>query len=313
MPNELVTVFGASGRQGMAQVVKLKEAGYRVRAVARNPKPYTKKAFEGCQVVAADYDDEDSVTEAMRGTDFVFFNLPAFAGAGHKLDIVKNVCKIAAWTGVQRIVINPSAYMPEPDKPVGQMGYDGSLLMEKAVQASGARYTIIAPVLFMDNLLTDWAKPFIVKDGIYTYPQEPTLEANWICLDDVGMIMIEAMKRKDLENQRVVVGGPETLRPTDVAQILSETLGRPIKYQMMPIRAFAEILYGLFREVSDVPQEAYVEALTDFYKFNNYSPVKPFKVDMQKVHNVFPMKLTTMREWAKKQDWSLQADRPSGG
>lgn len=311
MAGERVTVFGASGRQGMAQVAALKTAGYRVRAVARDPKPYTRATFEGAEVVAADYRDPASLDAACAGADFVFLTMPAFAGAMGGMNNATNVGLAAKRAGVKRLIFNTSAYVP--DKPIGNPNYDAGLERENTLVATGVPYTIFRPVLFMDNLLTNWAKPFIVKDGLYVYPHKPELEANWICLDDVARFMITAIDRPDLEGQRIVLGGPETLKPADVAEALSAALGRKITYQMLPIRAFGEVMWNLFHEVSTMSHEAYVERLTTFYTFNNDSPVRPFKVDMQKLHNLIPLPLTTLKDWAKRQDWTLRADGPSGG
>jgi hypothetical protein len=40
-----------------------------------------------------------------------------------------------------------------------------------------------------------------------------------------------------------------------------------------------------------------------FYSFNNYSPLKPFEVDVEKLNRLIPLKVSTLREWAAEQDW----------
>lgn len=311
MAEGVVTVFGASGRQGLAQIVRLKEAGLKVRAIARDPRPYTRPFFEGCEVMAADYRDPASLDRACAGADYVFLTMPAFAGAMGGMNNAVAVGEAAKKAGVKRLVMNTSAFVPE--KPVGNPNYDAQLERANRLEATGVPYTLFAPVLFMDNLLTHWAKPYIVKDGVYVYPHKPDLEANWISLDDVARFMIASLDRPDLLRQRIVLGGPETLKPADVAAALSAGLGKPIRYQMLPVRAFGEIMWNIFHDVSDMSHEAYVERLTAFYTFNNDAPLKPFKVDMQKLHNLIPMKLQTMKEWSAKQDWTIRADGPSGG
>ena len=41
----LVAVFGASGRQGLAQIRQLKKAGHSVRAIARRADPFYGEDF----------------------------------------------------------------------------------------------------------------------------------------------------------------------------------------------------------------------------------------------------------------------------
>lgn len=57
MSDRTVTVFGASGRQGQAQVRTLLEAGIHARAVSRDPEIFTTPELRGAEVVAADYAD----------------------------------------------------------------------------------------------------------------------------------------------------------------------------------------------------------------------------------------------------------------
>jgi hypothetical protein len=52
--------------------------------------------------------------------------------------------------------------------------------------------------------------------------------------------------------------------------------------------------------------------MTNFYKFNNESEHKPFKVDMESVLKSIPVKLTTFSEWIKKQDWNEEIKTTAG-
>jgi len=61
------------------------------------------------------------------------------------------------------------------------------------------------------------------------------MKANWICLDDVARFMIAALIRDDLIGERIVIGGPQALRPREVASVLSDALGKTISFEyIMP-------------------------------------------------------------------------------
>mgnify|MGYP001827162588 FL=1 len=64
MQNKTVTVFGASGRQGLAQIRQLRAQGFWVRAVTRSPERFYTDEFEGVAVVRADYNDLNSLVTA---------------------------------------------------------------------------------------------------------------------------------------------------------------------------------------------------------------------------------------------------------
>jgi uncharacterized protein YbjT (DUF2867 family) len=307
-----VTVFGVSGRQGLAQVRQLVKAGRHVRAISRRADPFYGEMFPNTEVVAADLDDAASLTRAVEGAEAVFFTRPLIQPSD-PLARIRRVGRAAKEAGVKRLVFNPSLWVP--DAPIGQPTYDYAIAMENAFAESGVPLTVFRAVLFMDNLLTNWARPFIVNEGRYVYPHRAGLAANWICLDDVARFMIAALDRPDLEGARVVIGGPERLFPEDVARILSDTLGRPVRYDPCTPEEFSANLVKAFGD--DFPpsmREATLKGIAQFYRFNNEASFNPFAVDMEPVLKRIPLKLETMREWAKRQNWTdTGAPRPPAG
>jgi uncharacterized protein YbjT (DUF2867 family) len=311
MENKTVTVFGASGRQGLAQIRQLLAQGFWVRAVTRSPERFYTHEFEGVSVVRADYNDLNSLIKACNNADAVFFTHPMFEDAIHVNDHIARVGEAAKKAGVKRLIYNTSSWVP--DTPCGEPNYDSNLIRENIFAAAGVPLTVIRPVLFMDNLLTNWVKPGLINVGLYKYPHEPTMKANWICLDDVAKFMIAALSRDDLIGERIVIGGPEALRPDEIASILSEALGKTITFEYVTPRQYAELMYDLFSDVSPLDRESYATALDDFYIYNNKTNGRSFLVDMQPVLERIPIKLTSLAQWAKTQDWVLRDNGPSGG
>jgi uncharacterized protein YbjT (DUF2867 family) len=311
MKNKTVTVFGASGRQGLAQVRQLLAQGFWVRAVTRSPERFYTHGFEGVSAVRADYNDLSSLTKACENADGVFFTHPMFEDAIHVNDHIARVCEAAKKAGVKRLIYNTSSWVP--DTPCGEPNYDGNLVRENIFAAAGVPLTVIRPVLFMDNLLANWVKPGLVNDGLYKYPHEPTMKANWICLDDVAKFMIAALNRDDLIGERIVIGGPEALRPDEIASTLSEALGKTITFEYITPQHYGELMYDLFSDVSPLDRESYAAALSDFYSYIDRTKARSFQVDMKPVLERIPMELTSLADWAKEQDWVLRDNGPSGG
>ncbi|MCX2978626.1 SDR family oxidoreductase [Candidatus Marimicrobium litorale] len=311
MPEDIITVFGASGRQGLAQVRQLVACGYRVRAVTRSPDTYSSANLTGVTAVFADYNDTSSLVRACAGSRGVFFTHPMFEDALHVNSHIARVATAAKEADVERLVYNTSSWVP--DTPCGEPNYDGNLVREDIFAVSGTPFTIIRPVLFMDNLLTNWVKPGLIHEGLYRYPHKATMCANWICLDDVAKFMIAALNRDDLAGERIVVGGPQALSPLDIAEALSQAIGKPIRYQYITPRKYGELMYDLFKHVSSLSREDYASALDAFYIYNNEQDGLPFQVDMAPVLRRIPVKLTPFSDWAKQQDWTLRKAGPSGG
>ena len=306
-----VTVFAASGRQGLAQVRQLIKAGRKVRAVSRRTDPFLGENFPNTEVVSADLDDAASLARAVEGAEAVFFTRPLIQ-TSDPIARITRLGQAAKKAGVKRLVFNTSLYVPE--KPIGQFTYDIAVRMEDAFAQTGVPLTVFRPVLFMDNLLTNWARPFIVHEGRYVYPHRESLAANWISLDDVAKFMIASLEKPDLEGARLVIGGPENLFPEDVAKILSAAVGRPVRYDPCTPEAFSNRLVKAFGdEFPDALREPTKAHIAEFYHFNNDPKFNPFAVDMTPVLARMPVKMEAMRDWAMRQDWSDSARRPPAG
>ena len=213
----LVAVFGASGRQGLAQVRQLKAADHDVRAISRSADPFYGETFENVEVRPADIYDEDSVFAAMEGADAAFYTHPLRARVD-RVHAVTTIGRAGKRANLKRVVWNTSGWIP--DKAGDPFSYGENTKGINALWRTGVPATVFGSVLFMDNLLTNWAFPFIVSEGRYVYPHHPDLECSWISLDDVAKFMIAAIDRPDLEGAWMNIGGPEILKPKTVAKHL---------------------------------------------------------------------------------------------
>jgi uncharacterized protein YbjT (DUF2867 family) len=300
-----ITVFAASGRQGIAQVRQLTAAGFAVRAISRSPDPFYGESFPNTEIMAADLDDPAQISKAIAGVDGVFLNCPLMSSRNN-LARIENVGTLAREAKIPRVILHVPLWLPE--EPVGEPGYDNGRQEALAMLRSHPAATVFGGALFMDNLLTDWAFPGLVNDSVYRYPHNPNLECNWISLDDVAKFMVTALDRPDLIGQMFTIGGPERLKPPQVAAILSDVLGKPIRYNPYTPREYGAKLADSFGLTGEAHEKT-TRIFEDFYIFNNFSPLKPFAVDMEKVLEKIPLKLETMHEWASRQEWKI-TDKP---
>ena len=308
----LVGVIGATGRQGLAQIKQLKRAGYDVRAFSRRRTPSFFDIKGHVESVVLDLEDEATILPALDGCDVVFHTHPLKL----KSDRVTSTLKIAAAckaVGVSRIIHNTSSWIP--DKPGDPHSYHSNTACIQALWASGVPSTVFGAVLYMDNFLTDWARPYLVKERRYIYPHHPEVGANWMSLDDVGKIMVASIERSDMAGSWMNIGGPERLRGPEVANILSQALGFEIAYDPCTEEEFGDLLVAAMgNEISEKQREAFSRSIADSYKFFNTSPTKPFSINFSHVKDRFPeIEFETLLDWAKRQDWSDSQDRPSAG
>jgi uncharacterized protein YbjT (DUF2867 family) len=305
-----VAVLGASGRQGLAQVRQLRRQDYQVRGVTRRRPAADGPEYEGVQWVSADLNDPASLSQVFDGADAVFFTPPAFAGSARRLDQTRHVGEAARRAGVDRVVYNTSVYIP--DSLGSEPPYDYVLEGVLALERTGIPVVTFGPVIFMDNLLTDWSKPDLLQ-GTFRYPHKPGFRASWMSLDDVGLFMIEALRRDDLLGERIVLGGPDVLTPEIICDTLSRVLGHRITHDPITPRQFGEVMWEIFADVAGVDREVFVSQLDHFYSYSNEGPAEPFAVDMRPVLDRIPVRLTSLEDWARGQDWALRSERPPGG
>lgn len=83
--SKTITVVGATGNQGQS-VIKafLPHKNWHIRAVTRNPSSPTAQqlASKGCEVVAGDLNDQDSLAKAFQGSHAIFVNTDFWAPYG---------------------------------------------------------------------------------------------------------------------------------------------------------------------------------------------------------------------------------------
>ncbi len=293
----LHVVFCASGRPGLAQVRQLRVLGHRVRAVTRQTR--LNPLLRGVDVVRADLNDADSVARACHGADVVLYTAPTFAehrrGVGH----IELVGRSAVRAGVRRVVYNTTSWYPS--EPIGVPSMDRGAALKCALLATSAPVTIVQPSLFMDNLLTRWVRPHLLRDDEFAYPHAEDLEVSWISLDDVARFMIAAAERDDCAGETIDIGGPEAVRPARVAEILGRRLGRQISYRRLSPLEFGERMYEVFASSTDVDRATYVSDLEAHYRFKNVA--NPFRVPMEATANRFSIRPESLSEWCARQCW----------
>ncbi|MDX2237217.1 MAG: NmrA family NAD(P)-binding protein [Hyphomonadaceae bacterium] len=301
MTRPLVAVFGAAGRQGLAQVRQLHAAGYRIRALSRRSDPFLGEAYADVEVVPADVSDDASLAAAVRGVDFVFYTHPL--SAPDRPGWIGRVGKASAEAGVKRVVWNTSSWIPDRAGDPGVYAYNTHGI--NALWRSGAPGTVFGSVLFMDNLLTNFAFPSIARDGVFRYGQRPDLQANWISLDDVAKFMIAALDRPYMEGAWMNIGGPERLTPPEVAARLSKALGKTIPYEALTPQQFGRVLADGYGDAMSAEMKDFTaQRIGEFYVYNNTAPTRPFEVNVEAMLDRLPIDLEPFEAWARRQDWT---------
>ncbi len=281
----VILVTGATGQQGGAVAGHLLAKGYRVRAMTRKPESDNAKslAARGAEVVRADLDDLPAVERALTGAWGAFAVQNTWeAGVAREEEQGKRFAELARKRGIQHFVYSS---VGSAHRNTGIPHFDNKWRIEQTVRALGfPSYTILRPVFFMDNLLSPWFKPGI-DQGKLMMAVKPATMLQMIAVEDIGKFGLLAFERHEQFNRAEIdiAGDEHTLAQT--AAILSGILGRTIEFVSTPI---AEV-----RKFS----EDYAIMLEWFDRMG-------YNADIAALKSKYPIRLTTLAEWARRAKWA---------
>ncbi|WP_460038285.1 NAD(P)H-binding protein [Streptomyces cavourensis] len=230
----MILVTGATGAVG-GEVARLLAAEGPVRILARRPERVTVHGPD-VEVVAGEYADREALDRALRGIDAVFLvtNSPT------EPDDLR-VATAARAAGVRHLVKLSMMAVEEP-------GADDFITRlqrgnEEAIRESGVPWTFVRPRTFMSNTLS-WAKD-IASDGVVRalYGDSPVA-----CVDprDVAAVAVAALTGTGHEGRAYAVSGPEPVTAREQTDRLSEVLGRPLRFEELPLDRAREALLAKY-------------------------------------------------------------------
>ena len=224
-----ILITGATGAVGRHVVDELLATGADVRAVTRDPAKAALPA--GADVVRADLADASTLTPALfDGVDAAF----AFP-TDHQLNAFLDAATAA---GVDRFVVLSSlAVSTEFTRDIGSASQVHHLAIENAVTSRTARWTMLRPGTFANNLLS-WAYP-ITSAGRVTAPyihsaQTPIHEA------DVAAVAALALTQPGHEGNVYELTGPQSLTKIEQVAAISAAIDREIAIDEITPEQFSD-------------------------------------------------------------------------
>jgi uncharacterized protein YbjT (DUF2867 family) len=283
-----VLVTGATGKQGGHLVRELLGRGHAVRALTRKPESpaATALAERGVTIVPGNFDDRATLERAARGADTVFAMATPFE-SGEQTETREgiNLVGAASNVGVSHLVYSSVA---GADRATGIPHFDSKFAIEEEIRRSGVPFTIVAPVSFMENFLTDWLAAGIAKGSI-AMALPATRRLQQIAVADIAQFAALVIERREsFLGKRIEIASDELTIPA-VAAAISEVLGRHIDYTALPVdsvRQWSDDLARMFEWFDRVGYDADIVGLRSLYP----------EVDWHRFST-----------WAREQDWSAIA------
>lgn len=203
---KIILIFGATGNQGGAVVNAMLNTNFKIRAVSRNPNNEKSKSLtnKGIDVVKADFEDEASLHDAMKGV-YGVYSIQNFMQGGSKKEIVhgKLVANVAKKAGVEHFVYSS---VGGAERNTGIDHFDSKWIIEKHIHSLDLPHTILRPVFFMENFVM--TPPFLLFSIFRSTLKNKTLQL--IATEDIGKWVALAFSKPDeYMNKSIEIAGDQ--------------------------------------------------------------------------------------------------------
>ena len=217
----MILITGAGGTVGAALVEELNGSEQQIRLTFRSKKKAARAAAAGYDAVALDYDQPETLRPAFDGADTLFLLSNGILGqAAGEINAV-NAAKAA---GVRKIVKLSVWRADAQEYALARM----HRTVERAIEASGLEWSFLRPNNFMQSLITYDAETIRAEGAFYLPAGEAKI--NHIDVRDIARIAVRALTTPGHAGKAYNLSGPRAISYAEAAAILSEVLGKPVRY-----------------------------------------------------------------------------------
>jgi uncharacterized protein YbjT (DUF2867 family) len=236
--DNMIVVTTPTGAIGQQVLEKLLNSTETIRVIVRDPSRLPARTRERVEVVQGSHGDSAVVDRAFEGADSVFWVVPPdFQTKNFEtryVEFVRPACEAFKSHGVKRVV-SVSALGRGWPKPAGLVS--ASVAMDDLIASTGVAFRALTMPSFMDNFLRQ-VEP-IKNQSMFFSPMSGNRKAPTCATRDIATVAAKLLLDSSWSGTgNVPVLGPEDLSLNEMAQIISEVLGRPVRFQQIPFEAF---------------------------------------------------------------------------
>ncbi len=252
----ITTPAGQIGRQVLGNLL---ESGEQLRVIARDPSQLPAGVREDLDVVEGSHGDAAVLDKAFAGADAVFWVTPADPRAPSVQAAFAGFTWPAAEAfrrhGVGRVV---GVSMLGRGTPwAAQAGFvTGSLAMDDLIAASGVAYRALANPYFMEDTLRQAES--IKNQGVFAYPIAGDRKLPTVATRDIAAAASRLLRDARWSGvAEVPLLGPEDLSYHETAEIMSQVLGKDVRFEQITFEAYKDRFIRL--GMSDAMAQGYTD------------------------------------------------------
>ena len=261
----MIVVTAPTGLIGHQVLENLLDSGEPVRVTVRDPSRLPTQAGDRVEIVQGAHGDADVVDRAFAGADAVFWLVPpdrrADSVEAAYVDFTRPACDAFKRHEVRRVV-GVSA-LGRGTAVAGHAGLvTASLAMDDLIAGAGVNYRALTMPSFMDNLLRQTES--IKNRDVFVTPISGDRKLPSCATRDIAAVAARLLLDDCWSGAgHVAVLGPEDLSFNDMAQIMAEVLGRPVRFQQISFEAYKSrfLEFGM--------SEAMAQGMTDMAAAKN--------------------------------------------
>lgn len=236
----MIVVTAPTSDIGRRVVQNLLESGAHVRVIARDPSRLAQPVRASAEIVKGSHGDASIVRDAFRGAEAIFWLVPPDPKApsvhAAYVDFTRPAAEIIAEQGVKRVVSVTALGRSSP--LANKAGFvTGSLATDDLITSTGVGFRGLALPSFMDNI---GRQAVAIRDqGKFFLPMSGDLKLPSVATCDIAAVATRWLLDSSWSDQsEVPVLGPENLSFNDMAEIISNVLGKVVSYQQISYDAY---------------------------------------------------------------------------
>ena len=231
----MLVITTPTGQVGSQLVTRLLDGEEPVRVIARDASRLDAGVRERVEIVEGSHDDPAVLDRALAGASALFWLVPpdprAPSAEAHYRGFARVGAEAIRRHAVGHVVGVTSAGHGWP-KPAGLLS--AAFAMDAELERSGAAYRALGMPFYMENLLRQIDA--IREQGTFSLTYAADRPLGLIATRDIARTAAALLiDRAWTGQQNVSVFGPDRLSPPEMAQVMSDVLGRPVAYRQTSI------------------------------------------------------------------------------
>ena len=217
-----ILITGATGtiRTALTQLLSAQKVPFRamVRSIKQSG---ALAAWEGGEVVAGDFNEEETIARALQEVERVFLLTNSSEHAETQQSTFVDAARRA---GIKHIV-KLSQWAADSHSPVRFLRYHAAV--EQKITRAGLGYTFLRPNLFMQGLLG--FRDSIAQQGKF-FAAIGDARISAVDVRDIAAVAAKALTEEGHEGKTYNLAGPAALTHQEMTDKLSDALGRQIQF-----------------------------------------------------------------------------------